>query len=334
MEELLVSVEQTVGIIQWNYEELKAQLEESLHTYETMIYTDENITDAKSDLAMLRRTRKNVEDCRKDIKNKCLEPYAVVESQANELTSLIDKPIKLIDEKVKEFDKRQRLERKNRILEYMQKKFEDLPAIIAQRLKFKCYDSMWENASMAVKEWKSGIDAAYESCMADIARLNDTVEEEYLPEAMKVYEKNLNVEEAERAYNQYLQHKLKIMEAEQRRKEEELRRQQDAQEQAIRQAEARARAEEAERIRKEQEAARTAKIATERQQAENVPSEGAEADTRALRAQEWHSEQEEEATELFTPYAIVRITGSREQIEKIKGYARYCGASLDVLEEG
>lgn len=327
MEELLVSVKQTVGIIQWNYEELKAQLEESLHTYETMVYTDENITDAKSDLAMLRRTRKNVEDCRKDIKNKCLEPYAVVESQANELTSLIDKPIKLIDEKVKEFDKRQRLERKNRILEYMQKRFEDLPAIIAQRLKFKCYDSRWENASMAVKEWKSGIDAAYESCMADIARLNDTVEEEYLPEAMKVYEKNLNVEEAERAYNQYLQHKLKIMEAEQRRKEEELRRQQEAQEQAIRQAEARARAEEAERIRKEQEAAKVAQIADAKAQVENAP-------TAPVRPETEVESEEEEATELFTPYAIVRITGSREQIEKIKGYARYCGASLDVLEEG
>lgn len=328
MDELLVQVKQSVGVIQWNFEELKAQLEESLHTYETMVYTDENITDAKSDLAMLRRTRKDVETARKDIKNKCLEPYAVVEAQANELTALIDKPIKLIDEKVKDFNERQRQERKKRIIEYMGQKFQDLPETIAQKLKFKCYDSRWENATMAVKEWKAGIDNAHAACLADLEKLNDTVVEEFRSEAMKIYEKDLKIDDAERAYSQYLQYKVKIMEAEQKSKEEEMRRQKEAQEQAIRQAEAKARAEEAERIRREQEAAKPAQTATKTTQVENVP---VKPETPEIEAET----EEESTTKLFPTYCVMRVTaGTKEQIEKIKGYVRYCGAVLQVIEEG
>lgn len=330
MKELQMNVQQTPGVIRWNFEELKAQLQEEMSTYETTVYTEENIMEAKSDLAMLRKFRKSVEDRRKEIKNKCLEPYALVESQAKELTSLIDKPIALISEKVTEYDEKQREERKKRILEYMNEKFSRLPNAISYRLKFKCYDQKWENASTAVKDWKTAIDAAAESCMADITKLNESVDAEFLPDAMKIYGKNLEIAEAERAFNQYLQHKVQILEAEQRKKEEEQRRQRAEQERAIRQAEERARAEEAARIRREQEAARMAQTEQKQAQAEELTEEPKKAIYAPIPNQH-NSVCEQFESEI--PYAILRIQGTHEQIVKVKGYARYCGASVEVLEE-
>lgn len=328
MKELQVTVQQTPGAVQWNYEELKQQLQSEMSTYETAVYTDENIGEAKGDLAMLRKLRKSVEDRRKEIKNKCLEPYALVESQAKELVALIDKPIGLIDEKVSEYNEQQREERKNRILEYMNEKFTNLPEAVGQRLKLKCYDTKWENASTAIKDWKAAIDIAVEKCEADIAKLNENVDADFRQEAMKVYEKDLDFNKAESAYNQYLQHKIKILEAEQKRKEAEQRRLQEAQERAIKEAEAKARAEEQARIRREQEETEKAKIATEQADAEETHVIKA-----AVPEPVETSQTETEQTIPATPYAVLKVHGTPQQIEKVKGYARYCGATVEVLEE-
>lgn len=333
MKELQMDVQQTPGVIHWNFEELKTQLKEEMKTYETTVYTDDAIMEAKTDLAMLRKFRKSVEDRRKEIKKKCLEPYEIVDEQAKELVALIDKPIELINEKVAAYDKTQREARKKRILDYMNDTFADLPDLVGQRLKFKCYDTKWENTNTSISSWKSAIDEAHENCIADLEKLHESVDDEFLPEAMKIYEKNLKIADAENAFNKYLQHKVQILEAEQRRKEEEMRRQREAQERAIRLAEEKARAEEAERIRKEQEAARAAQEEAERKKVEeNVQAVVNEQEEPA--GNEIH-ENSEQHTEVDTNLrsAVLRISGTAEQIRKVKGYARYCGAYFEVLEE-
>ena len=75
MKELEVTVQQTPGVIHWNYEEIKAQLSEEMDERGTRLYTDENMPDARKDLAYLRNLKKQVNDRKKEIKNKCLEPY-------------------------------------------------------------------------------------------------------------------------------------------------------------------------------------------------------------------------------------------------------------------
>lgn len=316
MKELEVTVQQTPGVIHWNYEEIKSQLSEEMDERGTRLYTDENMPAARKDLAYLRNLKKQVNDRKKEIKNKCLEPYATVEAQAKELMELIDKPIESISEQVADYDNRKREERKNRIVEYMDEKFKELPDAIRQRLKFKTYNSKWENASTTVKEWKTAIDEAYESCTTDITKLKDTVEETYLPEAMKAYERNLKITEAESAYNQYLQHKVKIMEAEQKRKEEEMRRQYEEELLAAQRADEKQTAEKTTPV----DVSTTAIVKDTIDDDENAAS---------------HNQPETEAESIvrLAPYAVLRITGTAEQIEKVKGYARYCGATVEVLEE-
>ena len=89
-EKFEVVVQQKVGVIEWNFEQLKAALAEKMKEYEGLVYTEDNVKVAKTDIADLRKLKKEISDRRIEIKNRCLEPYEVIEKQAAELTDLID----------------------------------------------------------------------------------------------------------------------------------------------------------------------------------------------------------------------------------------------------
>ena len=100
MNEISVVVNQVPGEVSWNFQEVKDRLETALSEYQGMVYTDDTIKTAKSDVANLRALAKTIEDRRKEVKEKCLEPYSVIEKQAKELVALIEKPIAAINEQV------------------------------------------------------------------------------------------------------------------------------------------------------------------------------------------------------------------------------------------
>ena len=85
MNEISVNVKQEPGKITWNFEEIKTNLEAALAEYTGMVYDDDSIKSAKTDVATLRALAKTIEDRRKEVKEKCLEPYGVIEKQAKEL---------------------------------------------------------------------------------------------------------------------------------------------------------------------------------------------------------------------------------------------------------
>ena len=87
MNEISVNVKQEPGKITWNFEEIKTNLEAALAEYTGMVYDDDSIKSAKTDVATLRALAKTIEDRRKEVKEKCLEPYGVIEKQAKELVT-------------------------------------------------------------------------------------------------------------------------------------------------------------------------------------------------------------------------------------------------------
>lgn len=90
--------------IEFNFDELKAYLENSLIHYNSLIVTKDDIQGAKCDRANLNKLKKALEDKRKEVKKTCLAPYEDFESKIRELTSLIDEPIGCIDSQIKSFE--------------------------------------------------------------------------------------------------------------------------------------------------------------------------------------------------------------------------------------
>lgn len=222
MNELQVVTQQTPGSVSWNFEELKAQLSEDMKVYESLVYTDENIKDAKTDVASLRKLQKEVDERRKDVKKICLAPYDAFEIQANELKAIIEKPIALIDEKVKDYEKR----RKEKVLQSIKKYYTEassrLPDAVRDKVFNILYQDKWLNATTAAKAWKDAIDTGIERVLTDYQTIR-TMPNDFVNEGIEKYEQGLQLNEAIQ-YMNALQKQKQIAEervAEEQRKKEE-----------------------------------------------------------------------------------------------------------------
>lgn len=118
--------EDFVKAIEWNHDELKTTLVNSLEKYKKLVFTPDNITDGKRTLADLRRFRTAIEDKRKEVKAQCMAPYNEFEKKVKELTALIDEPIAAIDKQVKDYDEQRRIEKLAECEAYFDSKAEEL----------------------------------------------------------------------------------------------------------------------------------------------------------------------------------------------------------------
>ena len=104
MEEIKVVVQQEAACINFNYAEIKQQLEEQMEIYKGMEYTDDTIKEAKTDRATLNKLSKEIDDRRKAVKKEYNKPLDAFESQVKDLLSIIKEPIEIIDSKVKDYE--------------------------------------------------------------------------------------------------------------------------------------------------------------------------------------------------------------------------------------
>ena len=315
-EELQVVVQQEVGTICWNFDELKTALAAKMQDYENLVYTAESIPAAKSDVAMLRKLKKTVEDRRKEIKAKCLEPYAAIEAQAKELGDLIDKPIAQIDEQIKTYEAARRMEVRQEIERYMDEAYASMPTAIADKLKYKIYDPRWENATADKREWRKAIEESAARTYSDLDVLSD-VDAEFREKAIAVYVLDLSLADAMARANELRRVKEEVLEQERLRRE----------------AEDRARVEEAEKKQREaeqaaQDAQNAAQTRTDDGQTNDTPKTE-NANPAASRGSE--SAESAKKDEIHT--ICFRVTASRETLNKIYAFIKESGAEFKWREE-
>lgn len=319
MNELQVVVQQEPGVIKWNFEELRKELEAQLKVYETMVYDDDSISAAKSDVASLRKLRKAVEDKRKEIKNKCLEPYTVLEGQAKELCGIIDKPIAYVNKRITDYEEEQRQIRKKAIVEYLDSALSGIQPDVAKLVKENMYDTRWENKSMPVKDWKVAIDKIVETVGTDL-KLIHNMDEEFQAPCLNVYKKSFSLGQAIEKQRELQEQKDRILEAERQRQEaERVRKEREA-----------ARIAEQERIQAERNARKAEEVEEETVQEEpERPKEAVHEEPREESVTRVPERQEEEASgvELFH----LRITGTKDQLNKVAKYAKFVGATYEVV---
>lgn len=319
--ELQVIVKQEPGTISWNFQQLKESLAGMMSSYENMVYTDESIAVARQDLAGLRKLKNSVEDRRKEIRRKCLEPYEDIEKQAKELTKLIDKPIDKIDGQVKAYEEARKKEKRDSIIQYMTEAFKDLPPVISKRLQCKVYSQSWENISTPKKAWVDAIKAAHDQTVNDLNIISG-VDDDFMDMAMEAYSSGLILSDALQKVNELQKQREIIRQREQERME----------------AEARRRAE-LERLRQEREAAaqRAAKETPKAERMPECPKQEAVAAERIMPKAEQHAQRanpqvqplQSEARPNGIVEKVIRIRGSQNQIARILGFIEYAGATYE-----
>lgn len=110
--------EKTIGKLQWNFEHLNAALDSRLASYKTLVYTDEQIGEAKKDRANLNKLKQVINDRRLELKKEFCEPYDVFAAQVKQLTAKIDEASGSIDEQVKAFEQKEKDEKRQRIYDW------------------------------------------------------------------------------------------------------------------------------------------------------------------------------------------------------------------------
>lgn len=175
--------------ISFNFEELKQELTDKVSLYETLVYTDDQIKTAKADKASLNKLKKALNDERIKREKEYMQPFNEFKAQVNEIIDIIDKPVLMIDRQVKEYEEKQKEEKKEAINEYWESK--ELP----EGLNIdKIFDSKWLNATTSMKSIQTAIDDAIDKFKADMDTLSNLPEFGF--EAQQEYISTLDIKKA------------------------------------------------------------------------------------------------------------------------------------------
>lgn len=178
MNELIVK--QQNGVIECNFEEIKADLETMMSAYTSLEITEDGIKDAKADLATLRKIYKAVDDKRKDVKKDFMKPYTDFEDNVKDLLQVINEPIGMIDNKLKEFETKRIAEKQ----EYLKELYEECIGEFGEYLPFeKVKKPQWDNSSITEKAIRYDLSEAVTKVRSDldaIKGLHSEIEEECL----------------------------------------------------------------------------------------------------------------------------------------------------------
>lgn len=214
--------------ISFNYEELKKEISAKAHQYALAVYSDEQIKLAKSDRANLNKLKKALNDERIRREKEYMQPFNDFKAKINEIISIIDKPVQLIDGQIKNYEEQQKLEKKDKILCC----FEN--SIHPEWISFEMiFNEKWLNASVKMSAIEEEISLKLEQITADLQTLSGLPE--FAFEASEVYKTTLDM-------NKAISEGKRLSEIA-RRKAEAERLKAEAEERAKAEAEAQARAE-------------------------------------------------------------------------------------------
>ena len=214
-------------VIQFNYEELKAEITSKVEMYKNLVYTgSDQIKDAKADRAALNKLIKAMSDERIRIKKDCLKPYDEFERKIRELTDIVNEPVQLIDKQIKEYEQTLKEEKRKEI----EALFETIGFQAFVKLEM-IWDEKWLNASVSMKSIEEKMRDRMYQISTDLLTLNRL--SEYAFEAVAVYKETLDMNRSIAEAQRMSEIAKQKAEAEARRKQEEERRAKEAEEKKV-----------------------------------------------------------------------------------------------------
>ncbi len=203
MNELLIRSLEEIDITACDFKQLKADMENVLSEYKTIVYTDETIKTAKDDKARLGKAKKRLEDERKAYKARCLEPYNVIEPQVKEIVGMIEEQRLAIDEVVKDFTDREKAEKEKIVRKYYDKKSFVL-GDMAEVLYEKLLDQKWLNKTASKAKVEEEIQAAINKAADDIAAVRE-MNSPFVNTLLETYASTLSLDGAKAKHTELME---------------------------------------------------------------------------------------------------------------------------------
>ena len=260
MNELTLAIKQNPGTIEMNFDALEEQLDKKLDEYRGAVFTEDTKTIAKAEIASLRRLKKDIEDGRKTVKKKWMEPYDAFDKRMKILSTKVDEPINAINEQVQAFEEKRRQEKREEI----HRMYEDCVSEYEESREFivldKLYDPKWENASVSMKSIKKDMAEKMSAIQTAVSSIKAMRSDKEL-DALALYKRTLNLNDAIQMIMTYEQNKADALRREDERRQLEEERRIQAEIERARVAEREAIRREEQIRKEEQEKAEKVKVA-------------------------------------------------------------------------
>lgn len=163
-QELTVVLERPIeelipAMLNWNNAELMAQVKTLLTQYEGIVYSEEQIGEAKKDKAQLNAFIKALNDERIRIGKIYTSPLDKFKSEVDEVIKAVKGVYEHIDVQVKEYDQARQAEKQREIIEYWREAVGEFAECIPYE---RVHCPKWLNVSVKMSAIKKDIDAIIE----------------------------------------------------------------------------------------------------------------------------------------------------------------------------
>ena len=187
--ELKIGEFQAPKQITFNYQDLKAQLEQKCSDYKGIVVTEDQIAPAKADLASLRKMDKALNDERIRLQKEYMEPFNIFKAQIDELRTIVIEAEDAIDVQLKAFDEKQKAEK----MEQIKGAFEAAGFANFVTLEM-IFNKSWLNKSCSIKKVQDDLTEIQHRIGEEVLTINQLPEFSF--EALECYKQTLSLPDA------------------------------------------------------------------------------------------------------------------------------------------
>lgn len=217
------SEEGFVKQIVWNADEIAEYVAGRVGYYKNLVYTDDQIVEAKKDRAELNKFISALKAKDKEIKKLCLQPYEEFHQKMQLIIAQVEEPVNLIDKQVKDYEDQQKAAKMEEIRKlFAEKGFQ--PWVTLDRIM----NPSWLNKSYSLKKVESDLSTIQHSIGEDILLINQMGEGQ--PAALREYQRSMDKTKAVEAGQRFIEAKYaeqRMAETIGRQRDEEARRAQE-----------------------------------------------------------------------------------------------------------
>ena len=192
------SPEGFVKEILWNADEISEEIEKKVGYYKSLVYTEEQVVEAKKDRATLNKFIAALKAKDSEIKKLCLAPYEAFHARMLQIIKQVEEPAALIDNQVKAFEEEQK-----------RKKHDEIEALFKEKgfqpwVKLdKIWNPKWLNKSYSIKQIDADMNTVMYKIGEDIFLINK--QGDGVQAALSEYKRTLDVRAAVSAAEKYIE---------------------------------------------------------------------------------------------------------------------------------
>lgn len=196
--------------IEWNNEELKQMVVELVKPFETQLFSDDTIPEAKEARAKLNNLSKKLNTWRIENSKIYTAPLDVYKQQVDEIKAIIDNASLKIDNVVKEYESRKAADKLDEITDIFKAVFETYLNLI----DFKTlYNAKWMTKAYTLDKIKAEFEERKATIDGEVDTLKTLVEPQDLNRYLAIYFQTLNLPLTVKEYKRQKEYEAYVKQA-------------------------------------------------------------------------------------------------------------------------